>query len=62
MRSGSIDQKTKFADSFSAKQKFRMIEIAFKTKAYESQPVDELTVKSETKDFKKRSSDTVDAS
>ena len=55
-------KKTKFADSFSAKQKFRMIEIAFKKKAYESQPVDELSLKSETKEFKKRSSDTADAS
>jgi hypothetical protein len=62
VRSRSIDQKTELADPFFDKQKFRMIEIAFKTKAYESQPVDELNLKSETKGFKKRSSDTVDAS
>jgi hypothetical protein len=39
-----------------------MIAIAFKTGVSESQPVDELSLKSETKGFKKRSSDTVDAS
>jgi hypothetical protein len=39
-----------------------MIAIAFKTEASESKPVDELSLKSQTMDFKKCSSDTADAS
>jgi hypothetical protein len=39
-----------------------MIAISFKTEVSKSKPVDELSLKSETKDFKKHCSDTADAS